>query len=144
MGYGVVALIDSQGDPGAVQQVLLIRGLLSPLGHAAWTGIICAVLWGQRAKFGRIAFNLKVIGAFCLAVFLHTAWNIVSLLGSFTSVAYIGMAVVGGISLGALLLLYRQARRIPAVPVGLEGLIALAPQELLPEAVPVVIDSSAD
>jgi RsiW-degrading membrane proteinase PrsW (M82 family) len=34
MGYGLTALMDSDGDPGAVQQVLLVRGLFSPLGHA--------------------------------------------------------------------------------------------------------------
>ncbi len=144
MGYGVTALIDSQGDPAAVEQVLLVRGLLSPLGHAAWTGIICAVLWGQRAKLGHIAINLRVISAFVLAVFLHIAWNIVSLFGSFNSIAYAGMLIVGGISLGTLLLLYRGARKIPAVPVSLEGLIELAPPELMPEAVPVIVDSSGD
>jgi hypothetical protein len=53
------------------------------------------------------------------------------------------MAIVGGISLGNLLLLYRNARKIPAVPVALEGLITLAPPpELVPETVPVVIDGT--
>lgn len=44
MGYGLVALIGSQGDIGALEQTLLIRGLLSPAGHAAWTGFVCAIL----------------------------------------------------------------------------------------------------
>ena len=145
MGYGVAALIDSQGDPAAVEQVLLIRGLLSPLGHAAWTGIICAVLWGQRAKFGHIAINLKVIGAFVLAVFLHIAWNIVGLFGFFNNIAYAGMLVIGGISVGTLLLLYRGARKNPAVPVALEGLIDLAPStELVPELVPVMVEKNLE
>ena len=35
MGYGLVALIKSQGSIGTLEQVLLLRGLLSPVGHAA-------------------------------------------------------------------------------------------------------------
>jgi hypothetical protein len=106
------------------------------------------VLWGQRAKFGRFPINLKVIGAFILAVFLHTAWNIVSLFGFFNAIAYAGMLIVGGLSLGLLLLQYRQARKVPAVPVALEGLIELAPPpELLTqgtlEPVPVTVESSS-
>ncbi len=106
------------------------------------------MLWGQRAKFGRFPINLKVIGAFILAVFLHTAWNIVSLFGFFNAIAYAGMLIVGGLSLGLLLLQYRQARKVPAVPVALEGLIELAPPpELLTqgtlEPVPVTVESSS-
>ena len=40
MGYAMVNLIQSRGDVGVLQQVLLIRGLLSPSGHAAWTGFV--------------------------------------------------------------------------------------------------------
>jgi RsiW-degrading membrane proteinase PrsW (M82 family) len=144
MGYGVTALIDTNGDVRAVEQILLIRGLLSPLGHAAWTGIICGVLWSQRAKFGRITINLKVIAAFIFVVVLHTAWNIVSLFGLFNAIAYSGMLIVGGASLGTLLLLYRGARRVPAVPVALEGLIELAPMtEISPAPVAVAVENLA-
>jgi len=54
MGYGLVALIRSQGDVGVLEEVLLIRGLLSPVGHATWTGLICAVLWHKREQTGLI------------------------------------------------------------------------------------------
>jgi hypothetical protein len=33
----------SGGNVGAAEQTLFIRGLLSPAGHAAWTGLTC---WG--------------------------------------------------------------------------------------------------
>jgi len=109
MGYGLVSLIESQGDAGALNQTLFIRGLLSPAGHAAWTGIVCAVLWRQRELAGRIAINWKVMAVFALAVALHTTWNAVNSQDS-DGVAYGGMAVVAVISLSFLIFLYRQAR----------------------------------
>lgn len=77
MGYAMVDLVKSGGSVGTLQQVLLIRGLLSPSGHAAWTGFICAVLWRQRQITGSW-LGLPVIGAFVLAVVLHALWDIVS------------------------------------------------------------------
>jgi len=50
MGYGFVSLLQSKGNLGVLDEVLLLRGLTSPAGHAAWTGIVCAVLWRERAK----------------------------------------------------------------------------------------------
>lgn len=50
MGYGLVSLIQSRGDVGALEQVLLIRGFLSPAGHAAWTGFVCVVLWREHVR----------------------------------------------------------------------------------------------
>ena len=48
MGYGLVTLIKSQGNIGMLEDVLLIRGLLAPAGHAAWTGLVCTVIWRER------------------------------------------------------------------------------------------------
>jgi protease PrsW len=77
MGYAMVELIRSGGSVSVLQQVLLIRGLLSPAGHAAWTGFVCAILWRHRQATGRkVGFSLIV--AFLAAVLLHFAWNIVS------------------------------------------------------------------
>ena len=44
MGYGFMTLLQSQGNLVALDEVLLARGLTSPAGHAAWTGLVCAVL----------------------------------------------------------------------------------------------------
>ena len=77
MGYAMVNLVQSGGSVGTLQQVLLIRGLLSPSGHAAWTGFVCAVLWRQRQTKGNW-FGLPVVGAFLLAIVLHAVWDIVS------------------------------------------------------------------
>jgi RsiW-degrading membrane proteinase PrsW (M82 family) len=72
MGYGLVALILSQGQIGPAEEVLLIRGVLSPFGHAAWTGLVCAALW--RAYYGERPWR-TVAAAFAAAVLLHATWD---------------------------------------------------------------------
>jgi RsiW-degrading membrane proteinase PrsW (M82 family) len=115
MGYGLTTLINSNGDINSLTQVLLARGLLSPAGHAAWTGFVCAVLWRQREKKGHMVIDLPVIGAFIVAILLHTAWNInadinpVSSLGSVLSIAVSVVIVI--ISLVLVLSRYREARK---------------------------------
>jgi RsiW-degrading membrane proteinase PrsW (M82 family) len=83
MGYAMVYLIQSGGSISVLQQVLLIRGLLSPAGHAAWTGFVCAVLWRQRQRTGH-PLSLPVIGAFLLAIALHSLWDVVNSLNTST------------------------------------------------------------
>lgn len=109
MGYGLVALIQSKGDVGVLEEVLLVRGLLSPVGHAAWTGIVCGVLWRQRERTGRL-LNLSVVGAFVVAILLHAFWDIVSSSNQ-AFIAFPGYIVIGGISLTLLILRLREARR---------------------------------
>lgn len=109
MGYGLVALIESQGNVAILEQILVIRGLLSPVGHAAWTGLICGALWGERERTGRL-FNPVVIGVFILAVVLHALWDIVGFAQQ-AFVNYAGYVIVGGISLVLLIRRLREARR---------------------------------
>lgn len=75
MGYGFVSLLQSRGSLGVLDEVLLVRGLLSPAGHAAWTGLVCAVLWRERLRVGRATVNARVAGAFVTAVVLHALWD---------------------------------------------------------------------
>ena len=114
MGYGLVSLVKSQGDVGALEQVLLIRGVLSPAGHAAWTGFVCAVLWRERQRKGRKVPNFAVAWAFVLAVVLHSLWNIINSLGSATVTQFvtviIGNVVIAGISLALVIRRLREAR----------------------------------
>lgn len=110
MGYGVVSLIQSQGDINLLEQVLLFRGLLSPAGHAAWTGIVCAVLWRQRVEYNRGPLNLAVIGAFILAVGLHIVWDIASGLNLPVVWAAIVLLAVAVLSLLLLIRAIRHAR----------------------------------
>ena len=110
MGYGMVAFIRSQGDVGVLQEVLLVRGLLSPLGHAAWTGLVCSVLWRVRQRTGR-SFGVIVLLAFVSAVLLHASWDLVGTVSS-TAVTYGGYAIIGGISLTLLIRQLSSARRL--------------------------------
>ena len=113
MGYAMVTLFQ-QGDIASLQQVLFLRGLLSPAGHAAWTGFVCAVLWSERAKKGHAVINAKVIGAFLTAVVLHTLWNIAASLGGQTSADIIsagGTSVLVVISLTLLIRRYNEAKK---------------------------------
>jgi RsiW-degrading membrane proteinase PrsW (M82 family) len=74
MGYGLQALLASGGDVGQVEKLLFIRGLLAPAGHAAWTGLICAMLWRAWARPtpDRVA---AAFAAFLVAVTLHGLWD---------------------------------------------------------------------
>ena len=120
MGYSLVSLIQSNGDITMMNDTLLVRGLLSPAGHGAWTGIVCAQLWAERQKAGHININVKVVGAFVLVVLLHATWDIVGSQNS-NALAYGGMIAVGIISLAILIVEYRQARKIPALPLAAEN-----------------------
>jgi len=118
MGYGLVALIQSQGSLGVLEQVLLIRGFLSPAGHAAWTGLICAVIWRERERGGHGLFVLKVVGIFILAVILHSLWNILNSLSGPTISQWViviaGNLIVAGISLWLLFRRIKEAVTAPA------------------------------
>ena len=114
MGYGLVSLIQSGGNIAFLEQVLIVRGLLSPAGHAAWTGFACAILWHEREKKGRFVVNFAFIGAFILVVVLHSLWNITASLGSLIPDSFlivtIGNIVVAIVSLTLLLWRFRKAR----------------------------------
>jgi RsiW-degrading membrane proteinase PrsW (M82 family) len=60
MGYAFVVLIQSQGNLAVVEEVLLVRGVLSPAAHMAWTGLTAAALW-RAAERG---WTVRAIGGF--------------------------------------------------------------------------------
>ena len=115
MGYGMSSFIKSAGNINTLQQVLLVRGFLSPAGHAAWTGFICSILWRERQRAGRGTINAKVIGAFIVAVALHTLWNISNSIPTHTAVSFtldvLANIAIAGVSLSLIYLRYRAARR---------------------------------
>lgn len=115
MGYGFVTLIQSRGDLGALDAVLLVRGLTSPAGHAAWTGLVCAVLWRERLKAGRAVLNGHVVGAFMVAVGLHTLWDVFASFRGVTFVDFLSVEMlsllVAVMSLTLLIRRVREARR---------------------------------
>lgn len=111
MGYGLVSFLASKGNLGVLDEVLLVRGLTSPAGHIAWTGLVCAVLWRERLKAGHATFNWRVGGAFATAVVLHALWDTFASIRSGTFVGSLGIEFVSLlIALISLMLLIRRVR----------------------------------
>jgi protease PrsW len=109
MGYAFGALLSS-GSLAALEQTVLLRALLSPAGHVAWTGVTVAALWsipGAPQKGRAIA---RAAGVFLAAVLLHAAWDGLDSLWVHV--------IVGVGSLIALLLTIRWAHREPRPALG--------------------------
>jgi protease PrsW len=94
MGYAFTTLLQSQGSITATVDVLLVRGIMSPAGHMAWTGIAAAALYHAAARGWTGRRLAGVVGAFVLAVVLHALWD--------SQGSLLGMAVVALVSLVAL------------------------------------------
>lgn len=111
MGYGFNALLEKGGGIGAVDATLLLRGVLVPAGHVAWTGVVCAALWAwhSHARHGAAA----TLAAYVAAVVLHTLWD-----ASGSAPVHVVVAVV---SIAGLLAVVRRAHRAqsPTVPLPL-------------------------
>ncbi len=74
MGYAFVTLLQTRLSIGATQEVLLLRGLLSPAAHAAWTGLAASALWrawDTRTGAAWGEFLLVYLGVSVL----HAAWD---------------------------------------------------------------------
>jgi protease PrsW len=116
MGYGFVSFLQSKGNLGILDEVLLVRGLISPAGHLAWTGLVCAVLWRERLKAGHATVNWRVGGAFATAVILHAVWDTFASIRSSTLVGFLGIELISLlialVSLTLLIRRVREARRV--------------------------------
>jgi protease PrsW len=76
MGYALGALVSGHGSVSASEDVLLLRGVLAPSGHPAWTGSVCAALWWARNHRDRGTAALLVPPAtFVAAALLHGGWD---------------------------------------------------------------------
>jgi len=102
MGYGFTALL-TNGSLAAVEQTLLLRALLSPAGHVAWTGLTVAAIWRIPSATRKGRAVGQAVAAFVAAVLLHAAWD------GFNSVVV--HLVVGGLSVAVLLLMISRAHR---------------------------------
>ena len=115
MGYGFASLLSSKGNLGVLDEVLLVRGLTSPAGHMAWTGLVCAVLWRERLKAGHATLNWRVGGAVATAVILHASWDTFASVRSLPLVGFLGInfvsLLIALVSLTLLIRRVREARR---------------------------------
>lgn len=94
MGYAFIALLTSGGSQPTTVVVLLGHGALSPAGHMAWTGITSAALYAAaQARFAPWP-TVRFVGAFGLAVALHTLWNTVPGLPYTAVIAVVSLAAL--------------------------------------------------
>ena len=73
-GYAFTALLLSHGQIEASIFATVIRGLIAPFGHGAWTGILGAVLFRQSTS-RHFRINGPVIVAYLFVSVLHALWD---------------------------------------------------------------------
>src|SRR5699024_2640635 len=103
MGYGFNAPLSKNGGLGALDATLVLRGILVPAGHVAWTGSICAALWYLVETTHKGRGVLALVVSYVGAIILHTAWDATT-----NGVLHIA---IGLISVGVLLWLIIAAHR---------------------------------
>jgi protease PrsW len=101
MGYGFTALLS--GGLAALDDTLLLRALLAPAGHVAWTGLAMAAIGRIRGTAHRGRAIFVAIGVFVAVVILHAVWD--------ASSSLIIRIVVALLSFGALMITLVAARR---------------------------------
>ncbi len=106
MGYGFTALLKS-GSLAALDSTLLLRALLSPAGHVAWTGMTAAALFAIATSTVQGRAFFRFLATFVGAVLLHAAWD-----GSHVLAVHVLVAVV---SIVGLLVVIHRSRRVPRV-----------------------------
>lgn len=75
-GYAFVALLSTPGGLSLHNLVYteVLRGVLAPIGHGLWTGILGAVLF-RESSGGRLRITGTVVGAYLLVSVLHGLWD---------------------------------------------------------------------
>jgi protease PrsW len=89
-GYGVQALLASQGSLDAVDEVMRVRALAGPPGHLAWTGLATLALWrlcGHRSVRCVAGFA----ATFALVVVLHGLWDLYPVWWMYTALSLVGL-----------------------------------------------------
>jgi protease PrsW len=129
-GYVFTAFVESGGSLSALVVVTLLRGLLSPVGHGAWTAILASVLFREGAQT-RFRINAPVIGAYLTVVVLHGLWDglpqlIAALTGSGLDV-FLGQGSVGVAGLIILWMRWREAVRRQLISDGAPAVAAVGP-----------------
>lgn len=115
MGYSFTGFLRSGGSLSLTLFVTMVRGIMSPLGHGTWTGILASVLF-REARNGRFQVNWKVIGAYLTVVVLHALWDLLPLAMAFFLLPgldiFIGQTIVGLVGLFILWRRWREGRRL--------------------------------
>jgi len=92
-GYAFVQLV--KGGFGAMDNIILLRGGLSPFGHVVWTAITAGALWrvkGAMSYHGTLLAERRFLGLFVTAVVCHAIWNAPFSIGpGFTKYVLLGL-----------------------------------------------------
>jgi protease PrsW len=96
LGFSLLTLMSFLSNITDMEQLLIIRGMFSPLNHAAWTGLICGAIWHYQGQKGKMI--LMPLAYFLLAVILHFCWNLASGTGNHI-VMYSSFVAIGGLGL---------------------------------------------
>ncbi len=96
MGYAFVTLIQSRGNIASVDGILLLRGILSPAAHMAWTGLTATALWYAASTRWRGSALLTFLGVYVVAVALHTTWDSVGRLPSYAVLSAVSLLLLTG------------------------------------------------
>jgi protease PrsW len=74
-GYALVALVGPHGlDLDKMIGTVFVRGLLAPVGHGLWTGILGGVLF-MAARQGRLRFAPIVVATYLFVSALHALFD---------------------------------------------------------------------
>ena len=94
MGYAFTTIVNHHGDLTEVSQLLLVRGIWSPAGHMAWTGIIAWALYRAVEQQFLLRSCGLLVAAAAAAVTLHTAWDSLQTPPAYAVIATLGLATL--------------------------------------------------
>jgi RsiW-degrading membrane proteinase PrsW (M82 family) len=76
--HGGLSALAMQQGVSAMLSILLLRGVLTPLGHVAWTAISAGAFWrvkGDKPFNPSMLFDHRFLRAFFIPVALHAIWD---------------------------------------------------------------------
>lgn len=79
MGYAFAAFLRSGGFLSATVSITLLRGLITPIGHGAWTAILGSMLY-RESRTGHFKLTLNLFLSYFGVVILHGLWDGVPLI----------------------------------------------------------------
>lgn len=113
-GYSFVTLLGTGGNLTLSVGVLILRGLLSPAAHGAWTGILAGVIFRESQPF-LFRIDPLVLFAYLGVSALHGLWNglpfILPALMPLPLSSILVTILIGGISLTILYFLWQDAKK---------------------------------
>ncbi len=105
MGYIFLAFLQTLSF-NLTLAVAIVRGILGPLQHGTWSGILSGFLFSQSSK-KHFHFNFKVLVAYIIVSLLHGTWNTIPFIFSsnFTTPPWQILLAQGGVTLVSILIL---------------------------------------